>query len=87
MPLLLLDEPLGPLGPGLRREMLALLSQIVDEFQLTLLVTTHQPDEAIELADHMFFLESGKILEEGCPLRLLKTPIHPMLKDYLGYKI
>lgn len=86
-PLLLLDEPLGPLGPGLRKEMLALLSQIVDEFQLTLLVTTHQPDEAIELADHMLFIEEGKILEEGCPLHLLKTPAHPTLKNYLGYKI
>ncbi|MBS0272392.1 MAG: ATP-binding cassette domain-containing protein [Proteobacteria bacterium] len=86
-PLLLLDEPLGPLGPGLRKEMLILLSQIVDEFQLTLLVTTHQPNEAVELADHMLFIEEGKILEKGCPIHLLNTPVHPMLKGYLGYKV
>lgn len=83
-PLLLLDEPLGPLGPGLRKEMLTLLSKIIDEFQLTLLLTTHQPDEALELADHMFFLERGKIQEEGHPEHLLKSPTHPTLKDYLG---
>ena len=83
-PLLLLDEPLGPLGPGLRKEMLALLSKIIEEFQLTLLLTTHQPEEAIELADHMLFLDRGKIQEQGHPEQLLKTPSHPTLKDYLG---
>jgi len=83
-PLLLLDEPLGPLGPGLRKEMLELLNRICDEFQLTLILTTHQPDEAIGLADHMLFLEAGKILETGNPLHLLKSPTHPILKAYLG---
>ncbi len=83
-PLLLLDEPLGPLGPGLRKEMLELLNRICDEFQLTLLLTTHQPEEAIDLADHMLFLEKGKILEEGNPHHLLKTPSHPLFKTYLG---
>lgn len=84
MPLLLLDEPLGPLGPGLRKEMLGLLSQICEEFQLTLLLTTHQPEEAMNLANHMIFLEEGKIIEKGDPLHLLKTPVHPVLKTYLG---
>jgi thiamine transport system ATP-binding protein len=83
-PLLLLDEPLGPLGPGLRKEMLELLTRVCEEFQLTLLLTTHQPDEAADLADHMLFLEAGEILEEGDPKHLLKTPIHPSLKAYLG---
>ncbi len=83
-PLLLLDEPLGPLGPGLRKEMLELLTRVCEEFQLTLLLTTHQPDEAADLADHMLFLEAGKILEEGHPRHLLKTPIHSSLKAYLG---
>ncbi|HUX80039.1 MAG TPA: ATP-binding cassette domain-containing protein [Alphaproteobacteria bacterium] len=83
-PLLLLDEPLGPLGPGLRKEMLELLNSVCEEFQLTLILTTHQPEEAVDLADHMLFLESGKILEAGNPTRLLKNSIHPILKAYLG---
>lgn len=83
-PLLLLDEPLGPLGPGLRKEMLELLNRICEEFRLTLILTTHQPDEAADLADHMLFLDAGKILETGNPLHLLKSPKHPTLKVYLG---
>ncbi len=83
-PLLLLDEPLGPLGPGLRKEMLVLLAAIAEEFNLTLLLTTHQPDEAAYLADRMVFLEGGKIVEEGDPTSLLTEPSHPFLKAYLG---
>jgi thiamine transport system ATP-binding protein len=83
-PLLLLDEPLGPLGPGLRKEMLELLNSICEAFKLTLILTTHQPEEAIDLADHMLFLEKGHILDEGHPQHLLKTPVHPILKAYLG---
>ncbi len=84
MPLLLLDEPLGPLGPGLRKEMLTLLTHIAEEFNLTLLLSTHQPEEAAELANHMLFIEEGKILEEGNPSHLLKGSSHPQLKIYLG---
>lgn len=83
-PLLLLDEPLGPLGPGLRKEMLELLNFVADEFKLTLLITTHQPEEALSLADHMLFLEEGRIIESGFPKTLLSAPGCPELRKYLG---
>ncbi|MBX9620969.1 MAG: ATP-binding cassette domain-containing protein [Alphaproteobacteria bacterium] len=83
-PLLLLDEPLGPLGPGLRKEMLELLNFVADEFKLTLLITTHQPEEALSLADHMLFLEEGRIIESGSPKTLLRAPDCPELRKYLG---
>ncbi len=83
-PLLLLDEPLGPLGPGLRKEMLELLNSVVDEFKLTLLITTHQPEEALSLADHMLFIEAGHIIESGAPKTLLSAPFCPELRKYLG---
>lgn len=83
-PLLLLDEPLGPLGPGLRKEMLELLSFVANEFNLTLLITTHQPEEALSLADHMLFLEEGRIIESGPPKALLSAPDCPELRKYLG---
>ena len=83
-PLLLLAEPLGPLGPGLRKEMLDLLNFVADEFKLTLLITTHQPEEAFSLADHMLFLEEGRIIESGSPKTLLSAPDCPELRKYLG---
>ncbi|MDI9640461.1 ATP-binding cassette domain-containing protein [Geitlerinema splendidum] len=82
--LLLLDEPLGPLGPGLRKEMLELLNFVADEFKLTLLITTHQPEESLSLANHMLFLEDGKIIESGSPKTLLSAPDGPELRKYLG---
>ena len=64
--------------------MLDLLNFVADEFKLTLLITTHQPEEALSLADHMLFLEEGKIIESGSPKSLLSAPDCPELRKYLG---
>lgn len=50
-PLLLLDEPFGALGPALGREMAALVLDVVETLSATLFVVTHNPEEALALAD------------------------------------
>ena len=45
-PILCLDEPFAALGPALKKEMLDLVQEIAETTNATLLMVTHQPDDA-----------------------------------------
>ena len=64
-PLLLLDEPFASLGPALRADMLALLSEVHADRRMTVLMVTHQPEDARRVADSVLFVESGTIAASG----------------------
>lgn len=83
-PLLLLDEPFAALGPALRADMLDLASGLHIERKMTILLVTHQPEDARRVASHTAFLDNGKITvcEETQKFFQLKNYIE--LGDYLG---
>ncbi len=58
-PLMLLDEPFSALGPALKREMLSLLAEIADETGNTVLMVTHDPDDARMFADLVVLVDEG----------------------------
>ena len=60
-PVLLLDEPFTALGPALRREMLDLILEIQKERKLTVLMVTHQPEDAKYAASRIAFVQKGRI--------------------------
>ena len=60
-PVLLLDEPLTALGPALRRDMLDLTMEIQKERELTILMVTHQPEDAKYAASRIAFVQNGRI--------------------------
>jgi thiamine transport system ATP-binding protein len=60
-PVLLLDEPFTALGPALRREMLDLIKEIQMERKLTVLMVTHQPEDAKYAAKRIAFVQAGRI--------------------------
>ena len=60
-PVLLLDEPFTALGPALRREMLDLIKEIQKERDLTILMVTHQPEDAEYAASRIAFVQNGRI--------------------------
>lgn len=60
-PILLLDEPFTALGPALKREMLDLIIALHRERGLTVLMVTHQPEDAKYAASKIAFLDNGKI--------------------------
>ena len=80
-PLLLLDEPFSALGPGLRRDMLALVADIQGRSGATVLYVTHAPEEA-ETADLAVFVEEGYAAEPVAPNVLFANP-PAGLRDYL----
>ncbi len=70
----LLDEPLASLDPARRGDLLALLGEVTRERGATVIHVTHDPAEALFLADEVAVLESGRIVERGAPARLYEQP-------------
>ena len=60
-PILLLDEAFAALGPALRRDMLDLVKQIQMERGLTVVMVTHQPDDARLIAEQVIFVAKGRV--------------------------
>ncbi|MBC8036311.1 MAG: thiamine ABC transporter ATP-binding protein [Rhizobiales bacterium] len=83
-PVLLLDEPFAALGPALRRQMLDLLREFQADKHLTILMVSHQPEDARYAASHTAFVEAGRILAMGPTEELFRTKDLPELRDYLG---
>ena len=82
-PILLLDEPFAALGPALRREMLQLVLDLKQRNGLTVLLTTHDPADALFAAERTAFLAAGKVVLMGRTAEVLASP-HPAVREYLG---
>jgi ABC-2 type transport system ATP-binding protein len=70
--LMLLDEPTTGLDPRSKRDVQAFVSEVRRESQVTILLTTHDMDEAEQLCDRIGFLSGGRKVAEGTPLELRK---------------
>ncbi len=69
--LLLLDEPLGSLDIPLRYKIFPYLLKIRDTFQIPILYVSHDPNEVMTIADYVFMLVQGKVVNQGNPAGLL----------------
>ncbi|WP_405056626.1 ABC transporter ATP-binding protein [Kribbella sp. NBC_01505] len=68
--LLFLDEPTTGFDPEARREFHELVRRLATEYGTTILLTTHDLDEASRLADRILILTSGRIVAAGTPTEL-----------------
>jgi thiamine transport system ATP-binding protein len=82
-PLLLLDEPFAALGPALKAEMMALVADVVSETGATLMMVTHDPDDAQRYADLTVFVADG-FAAAPQPTDALFADPPPALRAYLG---
>ncbi|WP_416799491.1 ATP-binding cassette domain-containing protein [Ciceribacter azotifigens] len=64
-PVLLLDEPFAALDPGLRSAMADLLEDLHRETRNTVVIITHDADEVARLAEHVLFVDRGRISFAG----------------------
>lgn len=71
-PILLLDEPFSALDPALRREMLLLLKEICAEKSITLLMVSHNVDDALQIAPRTLVIAEGAIVYDGNTQQLLQ---------------
>ncbi|WP_309132106.1 ATP-binding cassette domain-containing protein [Brevibacterium sp.] len=61
-PVVLADEPVAALDPKAARSIMALLRELAHEENLAVAAVLHQPDLALEYADHVIGLQSGRIV-------------------------
>jgi thiamine transport system ATP-binding protein len=83
-PVLLLDEPFAALGPALRREMLDLVRALQAARKLTVLLVSHQPEDALYAATRTAFVFQGRVLQVGATRDLLDGAAGAELRAYLG---
>ncbi len=68
--LMLLDEPTTGLDPRSKRDVQRFIQEVRVEHDATILLTTHDMEEAESLCDRIAFLAGGRIVAEGTPLTL-----------------
>ncbi|GAA4489657.1 ABC transporter ATP-binding protein [Microbacterium panaciterrae] len=84
--LLLLDEPLSNLDARLRVQMRAEIRRIQHETGLTVVLVTHDQDEALEMSDEMVLMRAGRIMQQGAPADVFSAPANRFVADFLGYE-
>jgi molybdate transport system ATP-binding protein len=85
--LLLLDEPLSALDAGTRLDVQAELKRHLSAFTGSCLLVTHDPLEALVLADRLVVLESGRIVQEGTPAQIARQPGTDYVAKLMGLNL
>jgi oligopeptide/dipeptide ABC transporter ATP-binding protein len=78
--LLIADEPTTALDPTVRRSILALLDECLEETGAACLLITHDWEAAQNLCDTAAVMYAGHILEAGSAAQVLESPRHPYAK-------
>ncbi|MDR3530242.1 MAG: ABC transporter ATP-binding protein [Rhodopila sp.] len=81
--LMLLDEPSFGLAPLVVREIFQILRRINEHEQVSMLIVEQNAALALDLADHVYLLETGKVVTSG-PSALVRND-EALRKSYLGY--
>ena len=81
---LLMDEPFGALDPVTRDALQQELARIHDASGKTILLVTHDIDEALRLADRIVLLDRGRVVQVGTPREILATPASDLVADFVG---
>jgi osmoprotectant transport system ATP-binding protein len=80
---LLMDEPFGALDPLTRAEMQTMLRGLLEKVGKTVLLVTHDLDEALYLAQRVVFLSEGTIVADLSPEEIVGSN-NPYVRDYVS---
>ena len=80
---MLFDEPTSALDPEMVGEVLEVMKALAKD-GMTMAVVTHEMGFAKEVADKVFFIDEGIIMEQGPPEEIFTNPKSPRLKDFLS---
>ncbi|GAQ66533.1 ABC transporter ATP-binding protein [Streptomyces scabiei] len=81
--LLLLDEPLAALDARTRLDVRAQLRRHLDDFEAVAVLVTHDPLDAMVLADRLVVIEDGHVVQEGTPADIARRP----RTDYIAHLV
>ena len=81
--IMLFDEPTSALDPEMVGEVLNVMKDLAEN-GMTMVIVTHEMGFAREVADRVFFIDEGIILEQGTPAELFGNPQHERTKSFLS---
>jgi polar amino acid transport system ATP-binding protein len=82
-PLILFDEPTSALDPEMVGEVLTVMKGLAAD-GMTMIVVTHEMGFARDVADRIWFMDQGKILEDTTPAAFFSNPAHPRARQFLA---
>jgi polar amino acid transport system ATP-binding protein len=81
---LLLDEVTSALDPELVAGVLAVLRELAETTDITMLIVTHEMHFARDVSDVVMMFDKGKVVEFGPPRQIFDAPGHQRTKDFLS---
>ena len=81
--IMLFDEPTSALDPEMVCEVLDVMKELAAE-GMTMVVVTHEMGFAHDVADRVFFIDQGIIMEEGTPVEVMDHPQNERTKSFLS---
>ncbi|WJP97375.1 ABC transporter ATP-binding protein [Macrococcus bovicus] len=81
---LLLDEPLSALDAQIRKHLQLLLKKVQMELGITMILVTHDQEEAMALSDYVYILNDGYIAQSGVPNDIYKHPESEFIAKFIG---
>ncbi len=82
--LLLLDEPLGALDKKLREQTQFELVNIIEKVGVTVVMVTHDQEEAMTMASRIAVMSKGRVLQVGTPQEIYEYPANRFVADFIG---
>jgi len=81
--ILLLDEPLSALDGVIKESIKTQIQSIAREFDLTTIIVTHDPEEALTLSDKVLILKDGSVSQFGTPQDIIERPANDFIRDFI----
>ncbi|MDD2457553.1 MAG: amino acid ABC transporter ATP-binding protein [Eubacteriales bacterium] len=81
--IMLFDEPTSALDPEMIGEVLDVMQELAEE-GMTMVVVTHEMGFARRVASRVFFMDEGRIAEEGVPKDIFENPQNPRTQEFLS---
>ena len=82
--LLLLDEAFSALDENLREEMRNLVLRLKEEFSMTVILVTHDREEALSMSHRIALMFEGRLIQCGTPWQVYTQPVSRQAADYFG---
>lgn len=81
---LLLDEPLSALDAQIRMQLRGLIKSLQAELGITVILVTHDQEEAMSMSDYIFVMNQGHIVQEGSPTYIYRHPQSEFATRFIG---
>lgn len=82
--IILMDEPFGALDPLTRESLQAIAKRLQEEMGKTIVMITHDMNEALTLATRLVIMHNGKIIQNASPEEVVEHPANQFVRELIG---